>query len=74
MPIVDTGDGSFDANAQAVEDAKIEQAKADLVDESGAGEGELILWQVAPPRSWPMHTKACSGKQQAEGRAARASS
>ena len=43
MPIVDTGDGSFDANAQAVEDAKIEQAKADLVDESGAGEGELIL-------------------------------
>ena len=28
---------------QAAEDAKIEQAKADLVDESGAGEGELIL-------------------------------
>lgn len=43
MAIVDTGDGSFEANAQAEEAAKIEEAKAALVDEAGVGQDELIL-------------------------------
>ena len=44
MPIVDSGDGSFETEAQAVEDAKIAEAKSELVDEATGDAGsELIL-------------------------------
>ena len=44
MAIVESGDGSFEAEAQATEDAKIAEAKSELVDEATGGEGsELIL-------------------------------
>ena len=44
MAIVESGDGSFEAEAQATEDAKVAEAKSQLVDEATGGEGsELIL-------------------------------
>lgn len=44
MSVIETGDGSLQAEANAAEDAKIAQAKEELVDERvGGGDSELIL-------------------------------